>query len=159
MSYFLHLCDCSVSYCASLEAWNWFVTGQHVNASHPSLSVWPNPNVTFFLAIFLKTLNCHISSTVRAFDLTLKRRASPEYQLWSDTKYINVILCDSHRHYLDIDTTQSFLDNPSMPQLNAIEYKFMTWILSLLCLQMSYHIRFGKFHFWVDSCYYSLTQL
>ena len=27
MSYFLHLCDCSLPYCATLEAWNWFVAG------------------------------------------------------------------------------------------------------------------------------------
>ena len=30
--------------------------------------------------------------------------------------------------HLDIETTQSFLDNPSGPQLNAIKYNFMTWI-------------------------------
>ena len=30
MSYFLHLCDCSVFYCASLEAWNCVVAGQHL---------------------------------------------------------------------------------------------------------------------------------
>ena len=89
---------------------------------------------------FVKTLNCHISSTVRAFDLIPKLRARPKYQLSSGTKYINVIQCDSHRHYLDIDTTQSILNNPSGPQSNAIKYKFMTWIWLLLCLQMSSHI-------------------
>ena len=48
MSYFLHLCDCSLPYCATLEAWNWFVAGQHLNASHPRSPVWPNQNVTLF---------------------------------------------------------------------------------------------------------------
>ena len=89
---------------------------------------------------FLLTLNSHNSSTVRAFDLIPKLRARPEYQLSYGTKYINVIQCDSHRHYLDIDTTQSILNNPSGPQSNAIKYKFMTWIWSLFCLQISSHI-------------------
>ena len=53
MSYFLHICDCSLPYCATLEAWNWFVAGQHLNASHPSSPVWPNQNVTLYLGIFL----------------------------------------------------------------------------------------------------------
>ena len=35
---------------------------------------------------------------------------------------------------LDIDTTQIILNNPSMSQSNAIEYKFMTWIWLLFCL-------------------------
>ena len=48
MSYFLHLCDSSVPYCASLEAWNWVGAGQHIHASHPRSSVWPIPNVTLF---------------------------------------------------------------------------------------------------------------
>ena len=48
MSYFLHLCDCSLPYCATLEAWNWFEAGQHLDASHPRSSVWPNQNVTLF---------------------------------------------------------------------------------------------------------------
>ena len=48
MSYFLHLCDCSLPYCATLEAWNWSVVGQHLNASHPRSPVWPNQNVTLF---------------------------------------------------------------------------------------------------------------
>ena len=46
MSYFLHLCDCSLPYCATLDAWNWFVAGQHLNGSHPRSPVCPNPNVT-----------------------------------------------------------------------------------------------------------------
>ena len=141
MSYFLYLCDCSVTYFAFLEAWNWVVAGQHLNASHPRSSFWPNPNITIFSGIyFWKTLNSHISSTVRAFDLIPKLRARPEYQLYSNTKHKNVILCDSHQHYLDIVTTQSLLDKPSGPQSNAIKYKFMTWIWSLFCLQMSYHM-------------------
>ena len=53
MSYFLNLCDCSVPYCASLEAWNWVVAGQHLNASHPRSSVWPNPNISIFSGFFL----------------------------------------------------------------------------------------------------------
>ena len=70
MSYFLNLCDCSVPYCASLEAWNWVVAGHHINASHPMSSVWPNPKFSILSGnYFVKTLNCHISSTVRAFDL------------------------------------------------------------------------------------------
>ena len=48
MSFFLHLCDWSVPYCASLEAWYCIVAGQHLNASHPRSSVWPNPNITIF---------------------------------------------------------------------------------------------------------------
>ena len=84
--------------------------------------------------------NCHITSTDGAFDLILKLRARPEYQLSSGTKYINVIQCDSHRRYIDIDTTQSILKNPSGPQSKAIIHKFMTWIWSLFCLHMSSHI-------------------
>ena len=57
-------------------------------------------------------------------------------------KYIIVIQCESHRHYLDIDITQSILKKPSGPQSNAIKYKFMTWIWSLFCLQMSSHTHF-----------------
>ena len=82
MSYFLYLCDCSVPYCASLEAWNWVVAAQHLNASHPRSTVWPNPNVTISLGnYFWKTLNSHISSTIRAFDLFPKLKARPEYKL------------------------------------------------------------------------------
>ena len=40
MSYFLHLCDSSLPYCATLEVWNWFVAGQHLNASQPRSTVW-----------------------------------------------------------------------------------------------------------------------
>ena len=88
MSFFLHLFDWSVPYCASLEAWYWIVAGQHLNASHPRSSVWPNPNITIFSGnFFLKTLNCHHSWTVRAFDLIPKLRARPEYQLSSAIKY------------------------------------------------------------------------
>ena len=49
MSNFLHLCDCSVPSCASLEAWNWLGAGQHLHASHPRSAVWPIPKVTLFL--------------------------------------------------------------------------------------------------------------
>ena len=142
MSYFLNLCDCSVPYCASLEAWNWVVAGQHINASHPRSSIWPNPNISIFSGNYFgkKTLNCHISSAIRAFDLISKLRARPEYQLSSGTKYINVMQCDSHRHYLYIDTTHSILNNPSGPQTKAIKYKTRTWIWSLFCLQMSSHV-------------------
>ena len=69
-----------------------------------------------FRQFFWKTLNFHISLTVRAFDLIPKLRARPEYHLSSGTKYIIVIPCDSHRHYIDIDTTQSILNNSSGPQ-------------------------------------------
>ena len=127
--------------CTSLEAYNWAVAGHHLNASHPMLSVWPNPNISTFSGIyFWKTLNCQITSTVRAFNLVPNLRAKPEYQLSSGSKCINVILCDSHRHCLHIDTTQNFLDNPSGQLSIAIKYKFMTWIWSLFCLHMSSHI-------------------
>ena len=130
MSYFLHLCDWSVPYCASLEAWNWIVPGQHLNASHPRSSIWPN-HLFFFIFLFhfyfflifsgnyfLTTLNCHITSTDRAFDLIPKLRARPEYQLTYGNKYKNLKHCDSHRYYPDIDTTQIILNNP---QSNAIK--------------------------------------
>ena len=45
---FLHHCDCSLPYCATLEAWNWFVAGQHLNASHPRSPVWPNQKLILF---------------------------------------------------------------------------------------------------------------
>ena len=40
-----------------------------------------------FGIFFWKTLNCHCSSTVRAFDLIPKLRARPEYQLVCGSKY------------------------------------------------------------------------
>ena len=96
--------------------------------------------ILFLGNYFWKTLNGHISSTLRAFNLIPKLRARPEYQLYFSTKYINGIMCDSHKHYFDIETIQSFLDNPSGPQSNAIKYKFMTRIWSLFGLQMSSHM-------------------
>ena len=103
MSYFLKLCDCSVPYCTYLEAWNWVVAGQHLNASHPRLSIWPHPNISIISGNYLwTTWTCHISSTVRAFDLIPKLRAKPEYQLSSGTKYITLIQCDLHWQYLDM---------------------------------------------------------
>ena len=45
---FFYLFDCSVPYCAYLEACNWVVAGQHLNASQPRSSVWPKPNVSIF---------------------------------------------------------------------------------------------------------------
>ena len=51
--------------------------------------------------------------------------------------YIHVSKFDLHRHNIDIDTTKSILNNPSGPQSNAIKYKFVTWIWSLFCLQLS----------------------
>ena len=90
MSYFLYLCECSVPYCAFLEAWNWVVAGQHLSASHPIHQFDQIQMLLYFRAItFWKTLKCHIFSTVKAFDLILKLRARPEYQLYSDTKYKN----------------------------------------------------------------------
>ena len=44
MSFFLHICDQSVPYFASLEAWIWVVTGQHLDASH----LRPNQNDTIY---------------------------------------------------------------------------------------------------------------
>ena len=116
MSYFLHLCDCCVLYCASLEAWNWVGAGQHLNASHPRSSIWQNQNVSIFSGNYFRKTS----------------------GIWHN--YINVIHCDSHRHYLDINTTESILNNPSGPQLNVIKYKFITWICSLFWLQMSSHM-------------------
>ena len=52
MCYFLHPCDCSLPYCATLEAGNWFEAVQHLNASHPRSPVLPNQNVTLFSVIF-----------------------------------------------------------------------------------------------------------
>ena len=84
MSFFLIVYDKSVPYCTSLEDCNWIVAGQHLNASHPRSSVWPDTNISIFLGTFiLQTLNCHYSSIVRAFDLIPKLRAKPEYQLSS----------------------------------------------------------------------------
>ena len=53
MFYFLHLCDCNLPFCATLEAWNWFVAGQH-NVSHPRSPVWPNQMSLFSGNNFLK---------------------------------------------------------------------------------------------------------
>ena len=53
---------------------------------------------------FVQTLNCHISSTVRAFDLIPKLRARPKYQLSYDTKYIDGIQCDSQRCICPVET-------------------------------------------------------
>ena len=113
MSDFLHLCDCSVPYCASLEAWNWVGAGQHLDAIHPRSSDWPIPNVSFFRQLFLEKLKTVI---------TPQPLARPDYQLSSGIKYT------------------IWLHNHSHPQSNAINYKFMTWIGSLFCLQTSYHM-------------------
>ena len=88
MSYFLHLCYCYLPYCATLEAWNWFVAGQYLNASHPRSPVWPNQNVTLFSGNFFgKTSSGYYVSTIRDFDLIPKLRATSEYQLSSGTIY------------------------------------------------------------------------
>ena len=64
-----------------------------------------------------------------------------------------MIQCDSHRHYLDIDSTQSILNNPNGPQSNALKYKFMTWIWSLFCLQMSPHmLTAGRYYYVKQTC-------
>ena len=67
-----------------------------------------------------------------------------------------MIQCDLHRHYFDIDTTKSTMNNTGGPQSNAIKYKFMTRIWSLLCLQMLSHMvldnKWGKG--WVRSVYF-----
>ena len=101
---FFHLYDCSVPYCASLEAWNLVVAGQHLNASH---QIWTNKKKSLLSGIyFWATLNCHITSTGKAFDPIPQLRYGPEYQLSPGTKYHNVMQCDSQRHYFDIDTTK-----------------------------------------------------
>ena len=61
ISYFLHLCDSSLPICATLEAWNCFVAGQHLNASHPRPPVWPNQNVNLFSGIFFLKLQTVIT--------------------------------------------------------------------------------------------------
>ena len=76
------------------------------------------------------SLNCHISSTNRAFDLIPELRARPEYRLYSGIKHVNVILCDSAQHYLYTETTLRILDNPSGPQSNAIKYIYLIAIPS-----------------------------
>ena len=141
MSYFRHLWDCSVPSCASLEALNWFFCWAAFQCKSPQV-ISLAKSKCFYISgnYFWKTLNCLISSTVQAFDLIPKLRASSEYQLSFGTKYMNVIECDSHGQYLDIDTTQSILNNPSGPQSNAMKYKFMIWIWFLFCLQMSSHM-------------------
>ena len=93
---------------------------------------------------FWKTLDCHIASTVRAFDLIPNLRARPEYQLSSGNKYINVILCDSHQHCLDIDTTQSFLDNHSVSQLIAI--KKQIYDMDLVVILSTDVLPYGRTH-------------
>ena len=117
MSYFLHLCDFRLPYCATLEAWNWFAAGQHLNVSHPRSPVWPNQNVTLFSGNYLwKTLNCHYSSTVRDFDLIPKLSIS-----------YHLVLCiprDSRQRFLQIETVCSSRHNHRLPQSNAINYKF-----------------------------------
>ena len=45
----------------------------------------------------------------------------------------------NHPVYM-IKNVRSSLHNHSLPQSNAINHKFLTWIGSLLCLQTSYHI-------------------
>ena len=53
----------SMPFCASLEAWNWVVDGQHLNPSDPRSSIWPNPNVSIFSGIFLNNfkLSYHLN--------------------------------------------------------------------------------------------------
>ena len=88
MSGFLHLCDCSLSYCATLEAWNWFVAGQTSMRVTPGHQFGQIKMYLYFQAIiFWKTLNGQHFSTDRDFDLILKLRARPEYQISYDTIY------------------------------------------------------------------------
>ena len=142
MSYFVHLWDCSVPYCASLEALNWVFSWAAFQCESPQMiSLAKSKCLSIFRQLFFKTLSRLISATVQAFDLIPKLRARPEYQLLFGTKYLNVIQCDSHRQNLDIITTQSSLNNPIWPQTNGIKYKFMIWIWLLFCLQMYSHIQ------------------
>ena len=50
------------------------------------------------------------------------------------------ILCDSHQHFLRLETILSFLHNHSHPQSNAKNYKFQTWIWSLFFLHILSHM-------------------
>ena len=52
MSYCLHFGDYSVPYCASLEAWNRVLAGQHLNVSHPRSSIWPSQAIFSHLKNF-----------------------------------------------------------------------------------------------------------
>ena len=56
MSYFLYLFDCSVPYCACLEAKNWVVYGQHLYASHPVCQFGQIQVLLYFQAILLEKL-------------------------------------------------------------------------------------------------------
>ena len=120
---------------------SYVVARQHLNASHSRSSIWLNPNVFIFSGnYFSTTLIGHIPSTVKAFGLIPKLTARHKYQISFGSNYINVIQCDLHCHYLDIDTTKKIRNNPSGSRSNTIKYKFMTWIWSLFCPQMSSHI-------------------
>ena len=61
--------------------------------------------------------NCHQNSqkqskTVKKKSKTVKDNQNKgekiNNQQSSDTKYLNMILCDLHQHYLDRDTTRAF---------------------------------------------------
>ena len=68
MSYFLHLCDCSVPYCAYLGAWKWVGAGQHLHASHPQVISLANSKCQFiFRQLFLEQLKKAI--TLRPLEL------------------------------------------------------------------------------------------
>ena len=85
MSFFLHVTEvCLTVHPASLElGCSWAAS----LCESPHVISLTDQNVTIFPGHFFclsRTLNCHITSTVRAFDL----RARPEYQLSSGTNYM-----------------------------------------------------------------------
>ena len=138
MSYFLHLCDCSVPYCASLEAWNWVVAWQHLDASHPRSSVGPNPNIPVFSGnYFLEKLKTVI--TPQPLEILTKFQ---NWELGLSIFYHLVLNIprDRPQHFRKIETIHSSLHSHSPPQSNAIHYKFMTFIGFLFCLRTSCHI-------------------
>ena len=87
----------------------------------------------FQAIIFWKTLNGHYSSTVRDLDLI------PNWELGLSISH-HLVLYLQRQHFLQIETVRSSLHNHSLPQSNAKNYKFETWIGLLFCLQTSYHI-------------------
>ena len=52
-AYFLNICNCGVPFCASLEAWNWVVAGQHLNPSHSRSLTWEINTEWHVYAFFL----------------------------------------------------------------------------------------------------------
>ena len=89
------------------------------------ISLAKSKYLQIFGIFFWKTINCHFSSTVRAFDLIPKLRTRPEYQLSSGYKYTA-----SRRYFIQIETYHSFLHNHSCPKIpcKTCTEKFRNWL-------------------------------